>query len=309
MNDLTLQRRLQPDGADGPAPESTLALVEYWRAISRRRWSILALTALVAILATLVASNIRPQYRATATLLFEQGKNKTVSIEEVYSQGLLQREYYQTQVEILKSEELARKTVVKLKLVTHPDYDPRQAQPSWWSRVIGSQAPRRPGRADRRRGPEERGAEVPQQPAGAAGAQQPARPDQLRVPRPGACREGAQYARRDLHRERPRRAHGDDAEGLGVAARAEWASCAARVDSAERALQDYRDRERIIDAKGLALSGASRQLEELTRSVVESRQKRAEAEAAYSMVQQAKAGARSELDSLPAVLRHPTCSG
>jgi capsular exopolysaccharide synthesis family protein len=79
-----------------------------------------------------------------------------------------------------------------------------------------------------------------------------------------------------------------------------------KVDAAEKALQEYRDRERIVDAKGLALSGASRQLEELTRSLVEARQKRAEAEAAYSMVQQIKTGrAQVSYDSVPAVLRHP----
>ncbi len=62
---------------------------------------------------------MRPLYRSTATLLIEQGKAKIVSIEEVYSQGLMQREYYQTQVEILKSDELARKVVRKLE-ARHP---------------------------------------------------------------------------------------------------------------------------------------------------------------------------------------------
>jgi uncharacterized protein involved in exopolysaccharide biosynthesis len=98
--------------ADDLAPrkiEDTLDLVEYWRAISKRRWSILGLTLLVATLALLIANNMQPIYRATATLLIEQGRSKVVSIEEIYSQGLIQREYYQTQVEILKSEELARK--------------------------------------------------------------------------------------------------------------------------------------------------------------------------------------------------------
>jgi uncharacterized protein involved in exopolysaccharide biosynthesis len=55
-----------------------------------------------------------------------------------------------------------------------------------------------------------------------------------------------------------------------------------KVDASERALQDYRERERIVDVKGVALSGASKQLEALTGSLVESRQKRAEAEAALT---------------------------
>src|SRR5258706_4499673 len=136
MNDLTLQERLQsldPSIPQGKA-EETLDLVEYWRAISKRRWSVLGLTLLVAILAMLIVSNIRPMYRSTVTMLIEQGKSKIVSIEEIYSQGIIQREYYQTQVEILKSEELARKVIKKLNLVTHPEFDPRQAEPGWLAR-------------------------------------------------------------------------------------------------------------------------------------------------------------------------------
>src|SRR5689334_17881171 len=139
MNDLTLQERLPVTDATQGQSQS-LDLVEYWRAIAKRRWGILGLTLIVAVLAWLIASSIQPTFRATATLLIEQGKNKVVSIEEVYSQGLIQREYYQTQVEILKSEELARKVIQRLNLTTNPDYDPRQAEPNWISRLLGLDA-------------------------------------------------------------------------------------------------------------------------------------------------------------------------
>src|SRR4051794_35948043 len=118
MNDLTVQARLQ-NGTETTSAQSasgdTLDVVEYWHAIAKRRWSILGLTLLVAILATLIVFAMRPSYRSTATLLIEQGKSKVVSIEEVYNQGFANREYFQTQVEILKSDELARKTVERLK--------------------------------------------------------------------------------------------------------------------------------------------------------------------------------------------------
>src|SRR5258706_6418667 len=139
MNDLTLQERLQQ--ADDLAPkkqEETLDLVEYWRAISKRRWSILGLTLVVSILALLIANNIRPIYRSTVTLLIEQGRSKVVSIEEVYSSGLIQRNYYQTQVEILKSHELARKVIKKLNLQSHPDFDVRQTPPTFFNRLMGT---------------------------------------------------------------------------------------------------------------------------------------------------------------------------
>jgi uncharacterized protein involved in exopolysaccharide biosynthesis len=131
MNDVTLQERLHVADAisSSAGREDTLDIVEYWRAVAKRRWSILGLTVLVAILTMLVVSSMRPVYRATTTLLIEQGKSKVVSIEEVYTQGMMQHEYYQTQVEILKSDELARKVVQKLAITTHPDYDPRQAAP------------------------------------------------------------------------------------------------------------------------------------------------------------------------------------
>src|SRR5690242_12583125 len=141
MNDLTLQERLQAAEAPAPAGIDTLDIVEYWRAIAKRRWSILGLTLLVAVLAGLIASSMRPLYRGTATILIEQGKSKIVSIEEVYSQGLIQREYYQTQVEILKSEELARKVVRKLGLASHPDFDPRQNPAPWYRRLFGFESP------------------------------------------------------------------------------------------------------------------------------------------------------------------------
>ena len=305
MNDLTLQERLQtldPAFADKSASE-TLDIVEYWHAISKRRWSILGLTALVAILAMLVASNMRPLYRGTATMLIEQGKSKIVSIEEVYSQGLIHREYYQTQVEILRSEDLARKVVRKLKLTSHPEFDPRQADPGWFSRLTGDQAEMAP-RSDEDVlktvvGRFKRGLQV-----------QLVRNSQLvqisfsshdrelsaKVPNSVA----ETYVESDL-----------DARMAMTQKAAEWlrermGELRSKVDTAEKALQDYRDRERIVDAKGIALSGAGRQLEELTRSVVEARAKRAEAESAYALVQQIKAGRiPGNYDSVPVVLRNP----
>jgi polysaccharide biosynthesis transport protein len=307
MNDLTLQERLRPaagePGAEGN--EATLDLVEYWRAISKRRWSILGLTVLVAVLAWLVASNITPRYRSSALLLIEQGKSKVVSIEEVYSQGTLQREYYQTQVEVLKSQELARKVIQRLKLVSHPEFDPRQAPPGIFARLSGA------GSADERLAQTDE--QVLKRTLGRFKANL-----QVQLVR------GSQLAQisfvshdRELAAKVPNALaetfiESDLESRMAMTQRAtEWlrermGELKTKVDVAEKALQDYRDRERIVDTKGLVLSGAAKQLEELTRSLVEARQKRAEAEAAYSMVQQIKAGrTQANYESVPAVLRHP----
>jgi capsular exopolysaccharide synthesis family protein len=304
MNDLALHERL--DAADAPIAGSgdTPDLLEYWRAISRRRWSILGLTILVGLLAFLVASNMTPMYRGMATMLIEQGKSKIVSIEEIYSQGSAQREYYQTQVEILKSEDLARKIVEKLKLATHPAYDPRQQRPGWLSRLAGSSA---------------HAVAMSDEDAMRVVVQRVRQALQVQLVRNSQLVQ-ISFASpdRDLSAKLPNTLadtyiENDLEARMAMTQKAtDWlrermGELRAKVDASERSLQAYRDRERIIDTKGLALSGATRQLEELTRSLVEARQKRAEAESAYAMVQQIRAGrSTASYDSVPAVLKSAT---
>ena len=80
-----------------------------------------------------------------------------------------------------------------------------------------------------------------------------------------------------------------------------------KLEGSEKSLQDYREKERIVDAKGLVLSGASKALEEATTNLVSVRAKRAEAEALYNQVLAVKQGkAPGGYESIPAVLRHPT---
>jgi capsular exopolysaccharide synthesis family protein len=302
MNDLTFQERLQQEASPlNPARES-LDFMEYWRAISKRRWSIIGLTILVAILTMLVVSSIRPAYRGTATLLIEQGKAKVVSIEEVYSQGIIQREYYQTQIEILKSEDLARKVAQRLKLATHPDYDPRQADPNFVVRLLGLAPP--DTRNDEQvlksvAGRIKRNLQI-QLVRGSQLAQISftSVDKELAAKVPNALAEVFIESDLDSRLERTQKA----AEWL----RDRMGELRAKVDTSEKALQEFRDREKIIDAKGVAMSGAGRQLEEFTRSLVEARQKRAEAESAIALIQQIKQGkAQANYDSIPAVLRHP----
>jgi polysaccharide biosynthesis transport protein len=306
MNDLTLQERLQAvDALPAAGGSDTLDIVEYWRAISKRRWSILGLTVVVAVLAALIVSAMRPVYRAATTLLIEQGKSKVVSIEEVYSQGIIQREYYQTQVEILKSDELARKVVRKLKLTTHPEYDPRQQEPPWYARFLAFAAPGDRGA----RSEDNILKDVVASFRGDLQIQLVRNSQLVQIgfsshdPRLAAA---VPNALADTYIENDLEARMAMTQKASEWLRERMGELRSKVEASERGLQDFRDREHIVDAKGLAMSGASRQLEEFTRSLVEARQRRAEAESAYAMVQQIKAGrAQVSYDSIPAVIRNP----
>jgi capsular exopolysaccharide synthesis family protein len=304
MNDLTLQDRLQgvDNIAQAQSPGESLDVIEYWHAIAKRRWSIAALTLLVAVIATLIVFAMRPTYRGTATLLIEQGRAKVVSIEEVYSQGLTgNREYFQTQVEILKSDELARKVVQRLKLTTHPDYDPRQVQPGPLTRFVALFRDPLPDSEEEilKRVVEKfkkdlkidlvRNSQLAQ-------ISFTAYDKQLSAAVPNTLA--------DVYIENDLEARVAMTEKASRWLRERMGELKTKVDASERALQDFRDREHIVDTKGLALSGVTKQLEELTRSLVEARAKRAEAESAYSLVQQVKAGkAQAGYDTIPAVIR------
>ena len=307
MNDLTLQERLQnadPTLGSAGFQAPTLDIVEYWNAIAKRRWSILALTLLIAILATLVVNSIRPTYRGTTTMLIEVGKTKVVSIEDVYSQNFTNKEYFQTQVEILKSDELARKVVKKLNLETHPDFDPRQASKGMFNGLTSmfSGEPRTPTAENILK-------RAVRTFKGDLQVQLVRNSQLVQVsftsydPNLAALIPNTLA---DVFIENDLEARVAMTQKASEWLRDRMGELRTKVDTSERSLQDFRDRERIVDTKGLAMSGAGKQLEELTRSLVEAHAKRAEAESAYGQVEAIKAGRiQASYDNVPAVLRHP----
>lgn len=101
-------------------------LLQLWQTIWRRKWSILTLTIVVAMLAALVVLSMTPIYKASSTLLIEQKTAKAVSIEDIYGLEGGSSEYLQTQFELLKSRGLAERVVRELNLTVHPEFDPRQ---------------------------------------------------------------------------------------------------------------------------------------------------------------------------------------
>ena len=105
-------------------------LVRYWRTINRHRVGIILLVIAVSVLATMYALSLQPIYRGTATVLLDPVRKKSVSNEEIYdSVAGTPRDYYLTQIEIIKSRDYAERLVRVLNLTRHPAYDPRQQRP------------------------------------------------------------------------------------------------------------------------------------------------------------------------------------
>ncbi len=284
----------------------TLDLVEYWRSITKRKWSILGLVLLVCIITTLVVYSMRPVFRSTATVLIEQGKSKVVSIEEVYNSMGGNREYYQTQVEIMKSRELARKVVERLKLTTHRDFDPRQQETSaidYLSPAAWFTPKETPTEDNILKNVIKRVTDDLQI--------QPVRNSQLvqvsfsSYDKELSAKVPNTLAEVFIESDLDARVAMTQKAGSWLTER--MSDLRVKLDASEKSLQDYRERERIVDAKGIAMSGASRALEQATTDLVSVRTKRAEAESLFNQVKAARQGRTvGGYESIPAVLRHPT---
>lgn len=287
-----------------PAPAArarTLDLIVYWRSIAKRKWMILAMGLVTAAAGALFVNSITPIYQSTATLLVEQNRPKVAPTEEVYAAVGDSREHFQTQAEILKSRALAVRLVEKLQLTQHPAFDPRQRPPSLVQRLKGWLGL-----------PAEQKALTEEALFNDTVDQvmrqlhvDPVRLSQLiRVSYessdPLLAAQIANAVAETFIESDTESRHGMNSKAT------EWlgdrlASLKKNLEESERALQDYRERARLIDTKGLAQSGATRQLEDLMTRLVAARQRRYAAEHAYQQIN----GAKGNLDVLPLVVRNP----
>ena len=94
--------------------------LDYLRVLSKRRWT--AISTFVAILAAVMIPSMTmvPIYEATTKVLIDGETQNIVMFKEVVEQEKATADYFQTQYQILGSRAVARSTIDKLKLWTHP---------------------------------------------------------------------------------------------------------------------------------------------------------------------------------------------
>jgi succinoglycan biosynthesis transport protein ExoP len=290
-------------------------LVRYWRAINRHRLGIVLLVVAVGVLASMYAFSLPPVYRGTATVLLDPVRKKSVTNEEILdSMAGTPRDYYLTQIEIMKSRDYAERLVRVLNLTRHADYDPRQqkAEKGWGSLLIERFRPAAPSNtqpsANAISEDDVREGVISRVMAGINVS--PTRNTQLvkvsfdspdpvlaeRVPnalsmiyivadlesKSGAARQSMSFL-------------SDQAEKLK-----------SQLAESERELQQFRESQKIVVTKGLSLTDATRRLEGLTASLEDARRKRSDAELLYQQVSAALKGQSSAaLETLPALQKDP----
>lgn len=111
-----------PQGPQTSGPGGGFALGNYLQILLRRRWLILALTAVVVGVTTVQVYTMTPLYTAQATLQVESAK-KILPYEDIGSSvGALSTEDLNTQIRRFKSWRITEKVAENLELSTHPAF-------------------------------------------------------------------------------------------------------------------------------------------------------------------------------------------
>ncbi len=284
--------------------EDEINLGEYIRILSIHKWSIIGFAIVITLLTMLVVFSIEPVYEATTTILIESGEENVISIEEVYGIPGANDAYFETQNQILQSRDLAEKVIRVLDIPKHPEFDPDMQNPGPLQTVLSWL----PG------GIFEDGEIVPDYAVHNNIVQQFR--DSLKV----APIRNSQLINITFESTDPRLAEtvpnklasiyiGSDLEGRLAMTEKATGSITSKLDdlskklkASEKALQAYRDKEKLVDIKGVD-SLAVKELDELTVELVQARRSRNEVETAYRQVTELKGQPIQALESIPAVLK------
>ncbi|MBV1776609.1 polysaccharide biosynthesis tyrosine autokinase [Burkholderiaceae bacterium DAT-1] len=278
--------------------EASAELLEYWRSITKRKWPILGFTLAAAVVATAISFALTPVYKSTNTMLIESTKAKVLSVEEVYSGISANREYFETQKEIISSKEVAVKTIKALQLWNYAEFDPRKKKGLIDSilggDVDGAQAWTEDRLANAVYGKFAKSLTI-----------ELVRLSQLvkisfessdpQLAALVANKVGEVYVDSD------REARFGMTQGANQWLNGRLESLRAKLDTSEKALQAFREKEGIIALKSDAQGGASNQIADVTSMLVSARMRRAEAENAYKQVKSVRNG---DYRSVPSVVNN-----
>ena len=102
--------------------DDTIDLREYWRVLVKRRWTVAAVVAIVVVAALLATLLMIPEYRATAQIELSQQQGRILNFDNLSEDfGRSFADYRGTQIEVIRSRNLAEAVVRRLQLHRHPE--------------------------------------------------------------------------------------------------------------------------------------------------------------------------------------------
>lgn len=283
----------------------------YLRLLMHNKWRVMIFVFLITAVVAMLVKPMKSVYQADTTVIIETNRSSIVEIQDVYNSGPQSGEYFATQYEIIKSRALIEKVVDRLKLTTHPEYDPRQVEEKdsffdinkLMSLVKSSDKTALEAVSD-----EELEFEI--------------RRDIIRIfklnlsvePLFGTLLVRISYKANDPDLAADITNAVADAyiesyleARLAVAQKAtSWLSerlgeLRQNLQDSEERLQEYREQEKLVDVQGVRTLDSA-ELAQLREDLVDARQRRVDAKAVYDQVKNFESLSTSQLLSIPAIL-------
>jgi capsular exopolysaccharide synthesis family protein len=105
-------------------PEEQLHLRDYWAVLLHHRWTVITFLATVVLTTMIVTLVTTPVYRSTVLIEIGPGNPNVVAFQDVVEVGRAQREFFQTQYDVLRSRNVAARVIDQLDLAAEPDFNP-----------------------------------------------------------------------------------------------------------------------------------------------------------------------------------------
>jgi len=136
--DPTGERALPP-----ASPEDGFDLRELGRKLWRRKGIILGTSVILMVLAALYIFQLTPRYTAEAHIVIDTPQSNVVDVEAVLSGLPVRYDTIRTEIEVIRSRSLARKTIAKLGLDSDPEFIGAPPEPSGVAQLLDLLDPRR----------------------------------------------------------------------------------------------------------------------------------------------------------------------
>lgn len=301
--------------ADHSAPDDgVIDLRHTWRVVRQSWRGILGLCFVVSLLTALWVMRIDPVYRASTTIMIESQQAKTVSIEEVYGLPAATSEYLLTQFDIIKNRDIAELVANELDLWSNPYFAPPGPAEgeertelkirAWLAGLVSSVSDKNAPVVE----PEERRKAAVINGIMGPLSVEPVEYTQLVVvsfeatDRQLAAEVVNTLARVYIQSQMDAKLQSTREAGDWVGSRLE--DLKTNLDASQQALQQFRDREDILDVAGGQTLGAQ-ELNELTTRLGDARRARVEAENIYRELGGTANYSVDQLMNMPEVLQHP----
>lgn len=297
-----------------PPDDTVIDLGHLWRIIRQSWRGILGLCAVVSMLTALWVMRIDPVYRASTTIMIESQEAKTVSIEEVYGLPSRIREYFLTQFQIIRNRDIAELVADELDLWNHPNFSARKPdadEDGMRSTINGWLAGLFTTTSGKLMPPvnieeEERAAIINKFMSRLS--VEPVEFTQLVVvsfestDRQLAAQVVNTLARVYIQSQLDAKLQSTREAGDWLTSR--LVDLKTNLEKSQQTLQNFRDKEEILDVAGVQTLGAQ-ELNELTTRLGETRRTRVGAENIYRELGGSANYSVSQMMSMPAVLQHP----